>query len=412
MKKIYTFILFIAISVSAFSQLVVVGTGFNNYAGTSATTPSGWYISWHSTSSPSYYVSAGNFGATAPSYKLGQDSVVIISPNYQNADSLSFWCKGNGAPFAKTNELHIYHSADSSAWNIFYNADSLPIAGTTIKCGLPAASGWLMFVYRKISGNLAFDDVNIIAYPNIYAQFSAPGSICLGDSICFTDLSISNNGNINSWNWTFGDGNSSTQQNPCHNYLVAGPYTVTLIVANTGSDTDTTVVPVTVYPTPVAGFSSTLTGNVVAFTNISAGGTSYLWNFGDGNFSNLQNPNPYSYWTAGTYTICLTVTNTDSCLDVFCQSVTITTVGINEIENFSPIIISPTISENGIFTIHNSLSVIEAVEVYNTVGEKMKRIPQSSGIKFLNLSDFPSGIYFVKILSENEEVTKKIIISR
>jgi len=55
MKKLYTLLSLIGISSSAFSQVVVVGTGFDNYAGTSATAPSGWYMSWHSTSSPSYY---------------------------------------------------------------------------------------------------------------------------------------------------------------------------------------------------------------------------------------------------------------------------------------------------------------------------------------------------------------------
>jgi len=173
---------------------------------------------------------------------------------------------------------------------------------------------------------------------------------------------------------------------------------------------DTTCSAVTVFPTPSAGFSSTLAGNVVSFTNTSTGGTSYLWNFGDGNFSNLQNPNPYSYWTVGTYTICLTVTNTNSCTSVFCQTVNITAVGLNELNNISSIIIFPTISENGIFTIHNSQSTIEGVEVYNAIGEKMKRI--SSEIKSLNLSDLPAGIYFLKLKADSGIATKKIVIAR
>jgi len=258
MKKIYTLVLSMAISVAAFSQLVVVGTGFDNYAGTSATAQSGWYISWHSTSSPSYYTSAGNFGVAAPSYKYEQDSVVVITPMYQKADTLSFWCKGNGVPFADTNELHIYHSADSLYWAMFVNRDSLPISGTTLKYGLPSANGWIMFVFRKYAGgNLAFDDVSIISY---------------------------------------------------------------------------------------------------------------------------------------------------------------TAIGINETENSSSINISPTISENGIFTIHNlpaqagSLFTIQRVEVYNTVGEKMRTI--SGEVKSLNLSDLPSGIYFLKLKPDSGIETKKIVIAR
>ena len=351
MKIFYTFILFIAISVSAFSQLVVVGTGFDNYAGTSATAPAGWYMSWHSTSSPSYYSTAANSGVAIPSYKMGQDSVIVISPMYQDGDTLTFMCKGNGVPFGNTNELHIYHSADSISWNQFVNRDSLPASKTTLKYGLPSQNGWLKFVYRKLgSGNLAFDDVVIISYPNIYADYIYY-DICFGDSVCFQDSSFSNNGAINYWVWNFGDGNSSTVQNPCHIFNPAGTYTVTLIVANSGGDTDTVVNSIIVYPAPVAGFSSTLAGNVVAFTNTSTGGTSYLWDFGDGNFSALQNPNPYSYWTTGTYTICQTVMNADSCEDEFCVAVNITAVGIHDLNTASSPGIFPTVSESGIFTL-------------------------------------------------------------
>ena len=291
------------------------------------------------------------------------------------------------------------------------NRDSLPTTKTTLKYGLPAASGWIKFVYRKLgSGNLAFDDVNIISYPNIYAAFSTSGTICLGDSICFTDQSISNNGNINYWNWSFGDGNSSSAQNPCHTYTASGSYFASLIVANTGSDTDTTVVSVTIYPTPVAGFSSTLAGNVVTFTNTSTGGTSYLWDFGDGNFSNLQNPNPYAYWTVGTYTICLTTTNTFSCTSVFCQTVTITTVGMNESEISSSIEIFPNPS-NGKFRVQSSEVRIQSIEVYNLVGEKIFQKTFNSKFEIISLNE-PDGIYFLHLKTDSGIATKKIIIAK
>ncbi|MEK6617040.1 MAG: hypothetical protein AABZ32_13215, partial [Bacteroidota bacterium] len=76
MKFFYTLILFIIISVAAFSQLVVVGTGFNNYAGTSATAPTGWYMSWHSTAST--YTASTSVGIASPSYKFGLDTVFVI----------------------------------------------------------------------------------------------------------------------------------------------------------------------------------------------------------------------------------------------------------------------------------------------------------------------------------------------
>lgn len=415
MKKLFTLASFI-ISVTTFSQITVVGTGFDNYANTSGTAPAGWYMSWHSASPASSYTTAANSGVAIPSYKFGLDSVTVITPMYQNADTLSFMCKGNGVPFADTNELHIYHSADNITWTQFVNRDSLPAAKTTLKYGLPAASGWLKFVYRKLgNGNLAFDDVNILSYPNIYAQFSNPGSICLEDSICFTDLSISNNGTINYWHWSMGDGNDFYTQNVCHTFAAYGTYTVCLAVKNTNNDADTICSSITVNPTPVANFSND-TSNQVSFLDLSftPSGTITSWNWsfpgGSPSSSVIQNPGPITYAANGTYTACLTITNSFGCVDSMCTTIPITTVGINETDISSSINIFPAISQTGIFTIQNSQFTIQGVEVYNAVGERMSVF--SGEIKSLNLSGFPAGIYFVKVLSDNYVATKKIVFSK
>lgn len=58
-----------------------------------------------------------------------------------------------------------------------------------------------------------------------------------GEDITFTDLSTED---PTSWAWDFGDGNSSTDQNPTHTYADAGVYTVILTATNEfGSDTET-----------------------------------------------------------------------------------------------------------------------------------------------------------------------------
>lgn len=81
------------------------------------------------------------------------------------------------------------------------------------------------------------------------ADFTAtPTSGTAPLSVSFTDLST---GSPTIWSWNFGDGGTSTQQNPAHTYASAGSYTVALTVANsTGSDTRTVVDYITVTQPP------------------------------------------------------------------------------------------------------------------------------------------------------------------
>jgi PKD repeat protein len=120
--------------------------------------------------------------------------------------------------------------------------------------------------------------------------------------------------------WDFGDGGTSNVTNPAHQYTVAGLYTVTLTVTDddgpTNSSTKTIPDYISIYAEPVAAFTNATPRSgtaplIVSFTDQSTGSiTSHAWDFNnDGtNESILQNPSPYTYTTAGTYTVKLTVT--------------------------------------------------------------------------------------------------------
>ena len=145
------------------------------------------------------------------------------------------------------------------------------------------------------------------------ANFSGtPRSGTLPLTVNFTDSSTG--GAATSWYWTFGDTSTSTQQNPSHTYTSSGDFTVSLTATGPGgSDTETKIAYISVdEPAPVADFSATpLTGDaplLVSFTDQSTGGaaTSWLWNFGDGTTSNLQNPT-HTYTKSGPYAVLLSV---------------------------------------------------------------------------------------------------------
>lgn len=121
----------------------------------------------------------------------------------------------------------------------------------------------------------------------------------------FTDTST---GNPTSWRWNFGDGSSSTEQNPVHSYAQAGTYTVQLTATNAGGSSSKSQF-VTVANPPTANFSFQVNGLRVSFTDTSTGGpTAWSWDFGDGTAGTAQNPS-HQYAQAGSYTVSLAVSN-------------------------------------------------------------------------------------------------------
>jgi len=159
------------------------------------------------------------------------------------------------------------------------------------------------------------DTVTVCTTPN-----SAWTSSTNNYTASFSDIST---GPPTSWFWDFGDGNTSTLQNPTHTYTVAGTYTTCLTIANAcGADSSCQSV-IIACPLPGSAWSETSTELDVTFTdNSPSNPTSWFWNFGDGNIDVAQNPQ-HTYNAPGTYTVCLTSTN--SCgTDSSCNSVTVT----------------------------------------------------------------------------------------
>jgi PKD repeat protein len=149
---------------------------------------------------------------------------------------------------------------------------------------------------------------------------------CSYDPVCFTDISTFTAGNnITSWNWNFGDANTSNLQNPCHVYSLPGSYVVTLTISN-GTCSHTSTQTVVVPPQPTAAFNSSNPNCVntpVSFTDASFASVNYWnWNFGNGGTSLNQNPNN-TYSLPGTYPVTLIVRDIFGCYDTLVQNVTV-----------------------------------------------------------------------------------------
>ncbi len=133
-----------------------------------------------------------------------------------------------------------------------------------------------------------------------------------GTEVHFTNET---SGIVEEYSWDFGDGGTSSGENPDHTYTETGLYTVTLTaVGEEGEDTATKVGYINIYWPPIdADFSGdNLSGDPplqVYFTDTSTGvSTSWTWVFGDGGGSDNQNPS-HTYTVPGSYTVSLTAEN-------------------------------------------------------------------------------------------------------
>lgn len=148
-----------------------------------------------------------------------------------------------------------------------------------------------------------------------------------GTSVSFSNTSATGQ----TYLWTFGNGNTSTSYTPPTQNYAPGTYQVCLEATrtNTIGNCSKTVCKTIVIDPPcnlIARFRPTLclNSNTVIFNNFTITNTTgttatYLWEFGDGNSSNAQSPS-HTYTTAGTYTVCLTVSmNNNTCRSRVCQ---------------------------------------------------------------------------------------------
>ncbi|MEO9005476.1 MAG: PKD domain-containing protein [Ginsengibacter sp.] len=135
-----------------------------------------------------------------------------------------------------------------------------------------------------------------------------PLNACADKNINFSDETL---GNPDEWLWSFGDGSSSSAQNPVHQYNDTGYFTIRLIATNNGCS-DTIIVPEKVHISPpVAGFNYTQTCDkpgIIIFKDNSIGADLRIWDFGDGSTSTEVSP-VHEYIKSGIYKVKLTVTN-------------------------------------------------------------------------------------------------------
>lgn len=154
-----------------------------------------------------------------------------------------------------------------------------------------------------------------------------------------------------------------------------------------------------------ADFSFTIgTGNVVNFTNKSANGTGYSWDFGDGQTSISPNPSN-TYNDSGTYTVRL-ITTKAGCADTVYSTVYIGTAGVGGVIEKEGMLISPNPVKNElhisspVFRSGNCSIVI--TNVYGQAVQKNNSTQQEQ--QFIDVSTLVNGLYYLKVSTEKGTV--------
>ncbi len=224
----------------------------------------------------------------------------------------------------------------------------------------------------------------------------------------FMDTTAATPSAFNTWIWEFGDGNTSTQQNPQHTYTNTGTYLTCLIVGNAcGADSickPTYVTCDTVKPNFTA---QTSYGKTVLFTNTSTGsGQTLLWTFDDADTSTTSAPSK-TFDTIGSHTTCLKVSNYCS-VDSVCNVHVITDsiVGIEPIHNTTIVNIYPS-PFNNILSIE--VSAASTISLHSITGALVHTANVQQGVHTLVTKHLNKGIYFVRVSNADGAITKKVI---
>lgn len=229
---------------------------------------------------------------------------------------------GTIVPMASEGQVTAPSTMDQYTW--FYNGQPVGTGQNVLQSFSVSPSTTVTgFVVGTTSNGCADTATfSIDLKPNPISGFTFNDN-CIGLSIPFTnDLQWNGtpgSGTTVNYSWNFGDGQTSTQENPTNNYASAGIYNVSLISTSSEGCADTVTIPVTASPLPQASFEAIpqCLQNVVFVSTSNGNGTpltGWNWNLGDGN-SAADSTFTYEYANAGTFNVTLIVSNAQGCTD-------------------------------------------------------------------------------------------------
>ena len=151
-----------------------------------------------------------------------------------------------------------------------------------------------------------------------------PASGCPTLDVSFGDGSTNLFANNVTWDWTFGNNlGTSNLENPTFSFVDVGNYDIEFTVTDDWGCTATSTYTEAVQVSSATAFFDAdnigCTSAGISFNNFSDGdGLSYSWDFGDGSSISTEESPSHFYLNEGTFTVCLTITDANSCISTMC----------------------------------------------------------------------------------------------
>jgi PKD repeat protein len=355
------------------------------------------------TASGSYTVVVTNsFGCTATSAAV---SVTVNAAPTVSISGATYICAGDSATLTA--------SAIAGSGNITsyqWQESSVDITGATDSTYNASTAGNYTVIVTNSNGcsttSLSFS-FTVENLPTVSITGAAP--VCAGDSVMLT---ASSGDTIATYQWQLNGSDIVGANDSTYQAMAAGDYTV-IVTNSAGCSATSSIATITVLPLPVAGYSFTVIGDSVSFTNTSADGISYSWDFDDGSPLDTNASPSHIYTANGSYDVILIVTN--SCgSDTITQTITITTIGIQDALNAGAFHVYPNpVSEMLNIDMNVSSAQDVTISIINSLGQvkysEMRNVSGNSNLQ-IDVSDLARGYYTLQVAGNQSVSHTKFII--
>lgn len=147
--------------------------------------------------------------------------------------------------------------------------------------------------------------------------------------------------------------------------------------------------------TPVAAFTFMNNALEVNFTDASSNDPdNWLWDFGDGTTSTLQNP-IHTYSEDGTYTVCLTAVN-DWGETEYCEELTVSLTRVSSIDEYQQIQLQPNPANSIVWVDFKQLSLPQKLTLYSVTGKEIQTVLLEEQLAAWDISHLPAGSYWIR----------------